>query len=151
VAGSVRRRRCGRGGGSVPVPGLGVTVVVPPSAVLGAAARSSVLGGGFAGGICGAREDVGALQLFLRRPGGCGRPGSSAPAGTLGGCARRGHRRRERVTRAVMGMSNPNMFRPKLEVGDIFRRTFLRGAAPVRCYVDRLHRSPLINTRPAPP
>jgi hypothetical protein len=33
-----------------------------------------------------AREDVGALQLFLRRPGGCGRPGSSAPAGP----ARRG-------------------------------------------------------------
>jgi hypothetical protein len=59
--------------------------------------------GGFAGGICGAREDVGALQLFLRRPGGCGRPGSSAPApssapaGPLGGSARRGPRRRGAV------------------------------------------------------
>jgi isoquinoline 1-oxidoreductase subunit beta len=63
VGGSVWRRRCGRvaarsGGGSVPVPG-----VVPPSAVLGAARRSSgaaaVHGVGFAGGICGARGDVG--------------------------------------------------------------------------------------------
>jgi hypothetical protein len=34
---------------------------------------------GFRGWICGAREDGGALQLFLRRPGGCGRPRSSAP------------------------------------------------------------------------
>jgi len=46
---------------------------------------------GFRGWICGAREDGGGLQLFLRRPCGCGRPGSSAPApssapaGTLGG------------------------------------------------------------------
>ena len=36
---------------------------------------------GFLGRDFGEREGVGALQLFLRRPGGCGRPGSSAPPG----------------------------------------------------------------------
>jgi hypothetical protein len=52
-------------------------------------------GGGFA-----ARERTSvSLQLFLRRPGGCGRPGSSAPApssapaGTLGGAVGGGPRR----------------------------------------------------------
>jgi hypothetical protein len=38
------------------------------------------------GGRCGPRGRV-LLRLFLRRPGGCGRPRSSAPAGTLGGSA----------------------------------------------------------------
>jgi hypothetical protein len=37
------------------------------------------------------------MRTFLPRRGGCGRPRSSAPAGTLGGSARRGPRRRGAV------------------------------------------------------
>jgi Transposase zinc-binding domain len=59
-------------------------------------------GGGVRAREVGEREGGGGYTMFVRRPGGCGRPRSSVPA----------------ITR----MSNPNMFRPKLEVGDIFRR-----------------------------
>ncbi len=103
AGGSVWRRRCGRvaarsvaarsvaarSRSAVPVCGPGGPAFGGPWG--GSWLRDS--GGGFRGWICGAREDGGALQLFLRRPGGCGRPGSSAPApssapaGPLGGSA----------------------------------------------------------------
>jgi hypothetical protein len=85
------------GGGSVPVPGLGRRgsggggpgrgpAFGGPWGGSGPRLRDS--GGGFGGGICGAREDGGALQLFLRRPGGCGRPRSSAPPAPRSGSGR---------------------------------------------------------------
>ncbi len=51
------------------------------------AGGGSVPGGGrmFWAGEFGARGDGGGLQLFLRRPGGCGRPRSSAPPGRRAG------------------------------------------------------------------
>jgi hypothetical protein len=73
-------RRCGRGGGSVPVSGPGGPAFGGPWGGSGPRLRDS--GGGFWGWICGAREDGGGLRLLVRRPRRCGRPRSPAPPTT---------------------------------------------------------------------
>ena len=73
-----------------------------------------VRGRGFRGGICGAREDVGGLRLFLRRRGGCARPRSSAPPAPRSAPAG--------IPRGRVCDKGVDMLRPKLEIADIFRR-----------------------------